>query len=220
MSPSVVVAWPSINAKEADDCATYWKSQGYDNMVVLMEEGQEKPSIPNRVVYQSKWEGFAHAANLLCHSCDEDIVVLIGNDMRPDFNHTPEQIADGFLFQFPDLYGVMQPTGDKYGSIESCAVSPWIGRAYIEESYGGIGPYWPEYFHYFSDEELQSAATLQNAFVQRSDLSQYHDHWERNKQQRPEHLMKSLRMHSIDRKRFNKRKLHNFPGHERCLKED
>lgn len=214
MIPSVVVAWPSIDAEAANACASRWKEKGYKTLV-LIEYDNTVPSVPNIVLGQAKWSGFAAAANHLCEYSKEDIVVLIGDDMHPDPNHTPEEIAILFQERFPDLYGVMQPTGDKYGSIENCAVSPWIGRTYIEESYSGHGPYWTGYHHYFSDEELQAAAVLQGAFQQRSDLSHYHDHWERRKENRPAHLMEPLRNHSKDSKLFKKRKSQGFPGCER-----
>lgn len=127
------------------------------------------------------------------------------------------------------LFGVMQPTGDRWGDaqgayIDRVAGSPWIGREFARRMYGGSGPYWPEYFHMGVDEELQAVATKLGVFWQRPDLTHYHAHWGRPRPgermgqvdrmpaflaeaNSPEHWRKYKAL-------FSKRQAAGFPGHE------
>jgi hypothetical protein len=80
----------------------------------------------------------------------------------------------------------MQPTGDRWGDaqgayIDRVAGSPWIGRTFWERTYGGKGPFWPEYFHMGADEEVQEVAMHLGVFWQRPDLAHHHQHWGRPK---------------------------------------
>lgn len=74
------------------------------------------------------------------------------------------------------LFGVMQPTGDRFaeGQIDRIAGSAWIGREFALRVNRGNGPLWPEYTHMFVDEELQNVAIKYGVFWQRPDLVQMH----------------------------------------------
>jgi len=138
---------------------------------------------------------------------------VIGDDIFPDPSRTAQEIGEEMVQRFPDLYGVMQPIGDVYGLTHKCAVSPWIGRRFIETAYGGEGPYWPGYYHYFADHELQLAAESLGAFHQREDLVQYHDHWQRKEGvRRPVYLQRAKREHRKDQRLCKERKQEGFPG--------
>ena len=110
----------------------------------------------------------------------------------------------------------MQPIGDRYGSIMKCAVSPWIGRKFIEKTYSGNGPYYTGYYHYFSDQELQDVATKLGCFYQDRSIVQYHDHWQRKNRTRPSYLMTAKDKWENDRKTYLTRKQEGYPGHELC----
>ena len=208
----VWVVWPGAIPKKSIPLIDAWHDQGYKVAVLVNPPHTHNDlSTADRVIVQKEWKGFATAVNILCHNVPGDIVVVAGDDMYPDQDKTAQEIATEFQDRFPDLFGVMQPIGDKYGSIESCAVSPWIGRAFITKVYGGNGPYWEEYVHYYTDEELQAVATQLGVFQQRPDLSHYHDHWSRRKDKRPEYLMKALYAHANDGALFRKRKRAGFP---------
>ena len=88
-------------------------------------------------------------------------------------------------------FGVMQPTGDRWGDNESSraafgenrgaeidriAGSPWMGREWCERAYLGNGPMPDFYHHLYIDEELQEVATRLGVFWQCRDLTQYHNH--------------------------------------------
>jgi hypothetical protein len=190
-----------------------WKLLGYQTAVLVNDPlGVDCGIGADRILVQSKWKGFPVAANLLCHHLPADIVVVVGDDIYPDTSTDAYSIGDTFLKRFPDLFGVMQPTGDDFASTSLCAVSPWIGRAFIKKAYGGTGPYCEEYFHYFSDEELQKVASTMGVFQQRPDLAQFHDHWQRRGEQRPPHLSQAFKMWRRDKIIFTHRKRDGFPG--------
>ncbi len=151
--------------------------------------------------YWGRFPGYAVAMNELViqvfqrdHACDW--VVVGADDIDPDPNFTADEIAaqcSTYFALYGDhmkptnqrhSFGVMQPTGDRWGDkdgayIDRVAGSPWIGRRFVELMYGGRGPYWPEYTHMGVDEELQHVALAYGAFWQRPDLIHYHDHWGR-----------------------------------------
>jgi hypothetical protein len=108
-----------------------------------------------------------------------DIVVTGGDDMDPDPKQRAAEIAEQFEEHFHGTLGVMQPTGD-IASSPNCDMicgSPWLGAEWIRRAYRGSGPLWPEYNHFFGDEELQAVAVRHGLLWQRSDLCQHHDHW-------------------------------------------
>jgi hypothetical protein len=193
-----------------------WSEMGYKTCVYIDKEGEIPVEADRVMVAKGEWRGFPHAMNLLCREVPGDVVVCIGDDIRPAPNFTPQSIVAEFLEHFPDTFGVMQPTGDVFGSSEEVCVAPWIGRKFIEEAYHGMGPYNEGYFHYFCDAELQEVATKLGAFYQRSDLYQYHDHWQRDPEaNRPLHLMEAKDKWKANRDLFEDRKKNGFPGHER-----
>ncbi|RLF30316.1 MAG: hypothetical protein DRN14_00235 [Thermoplasmata archaeon] len=214
MPYDVWAIWPSAHPKLANETAKRWKAAGYKTAVLLDNVG-DRPSECNAVCVAREWKGFPNAINVLTRMVKADMVVCIGDDLFPAREADCQTIARQFAERFPDLFGVMQPTGDRFGSIDECAPSPWIGRGFIDEAYGGNGPYYDQYFHYFCDAELQEVAVLLDAFQQRRDLSQYHDHWQRDGGERPPHLMRALKEWKKDRALYEGRKRHNFPGHER-----
>lgn len=210
---SIWAAWPTVHVEQSKKMVAKWKALGYKTAVLVNPPlGFDCGIGADRILVQSKWCGFPAAANQLCHNLPADIVVLVGDDVYPDTTRNAQHIGKEFVKRFPDLFGVMQPTGDDFASTSICAVSPWIGRAFIEKAYGGKGPFCEEYFHYYSDHELQIVASRMKAFEQRPDLVQFHDHWQRRGEQRPPHLKPALKMWHKDKGTFTRRESNGFPN--------
>jgi len=173
IKPNVWVVWPTVNLERSREMIETWHAFGY-KIALLVNPPFTSQHFPEAgiVVVQTEWKGFPTAMNILCRVAPGNIVVTVGDDIYPDPNNSAEKIGTEFLQRFPNTYGVMQPIGDKFGWTHKCAISPWIGRSFIEKSYSGNGPYREEYFHYFSDQELQEYAIKMNAFQQREDLIQ------------------------------------------------
>jgi hypothetical protein len=129
------------------------------------------------------------------------------------------------------VFGVMQPTGDRWGEnepwarqqfpnapayIDRICGSPWMGRELCRRMYQGNGPLFEGYQHMYVDEELQCVAQSLGVLWQRRDLIHYHDHWGRTEGSAPEHLAEATSAAHWDRSRaiFNRRKAEGFPGHE------
>lgn len=217
MTKNVWAVWPTANPPHATATIKLWQAAGYKT-AIWVDPGAPRPEGMN-VIMRDKWLGFPHAINRLCHYVPGDVVVCAGDDIHPTEGEAMEVIREEFLDTFPDSFGVMQPTGDRFGSIDDCCPSPWVGRAFIEQAYEGKGPYNEDYFHYFCDQEIQEVAVKLGAFQQREDLSQYHDHWQREEgDKRPPHLMKALEGWKRDRNIFKIRQAEGFPGCERGVK--
>jgi len=213
MSIEVWCCWPTVNMERSREMIKVWHERGY-KVSVLINPPHEDTELAEaeRVIVQNEWKGFPVAANVLCWETPGDIVVVVGDDIYPDKDHTPQEIAGDFQRHFPDFFGVMQPIGDEFGWTHKCAVSPWIGKMFIEKSYNGCGPFWEEYFHYFCDQELQEYATKLGVFYQRKDLTQYHDHWQRKEGgERPGYLLPAKKRWHKDKKIFDGRMAKGFP---------
>lgn len=191
------------------------------------------------------YPGYAVAVNRLVslvieQESDAEWFIAAGDDIWPDPNHTPEQIArecrehfaaHGPAERFNNLrecgtFGVMQPTGDRWADhqgvmAERVAGSAWIGREFAKRVNRGNGPLWHEYFHYCVDEELQHVATKLGVFWQRQDIVQRHEHYMRSGDSVvaitvPDHLRKANQDFMNARRKFATRLANRFPGSE-CL---
>lgn len=114
-------------------------------------------------------------------------------------------------------YGVMQPTGDRYGTsggsdIDTAAASPWMGREFCEKVYGGRGPLWSEYFHYYADAELQAKAIALRCFEQFVGITQEHKHWSRSVDYCPPYMEEPSLRAEQDRQTFLRRQALGFPN--------
>lgn len=214
MPYSVWYAIPSANPLRADMCLAKWKERGYRTAVLLnCGFGQAKADL---VINSASYPGYWRATNALCRMIgDADIVVAGGDDISPDPNANPQQVAREFYEHFPDGFGVMQPTGDDLDGTDRICGSPWFGRAWLLESYRGRGPFCEDYIAFFGDEELFCVAQRLDALWQRVDLKQYHDHWMRGGPQ-TDYQQGNLSAHwESDKRMFASRKAADWPGYER-----
>jgi len=214
-SPKPWVVWPTAAPAIAAKTCKRWQDRGYHVCLLAEEPGSLEATGADKTVYQDKWEGFGKAVNRLCREVPGPVVVVAGDDVFPHPQCSGSEIADRFLRAFPDTFGVMQPTGDPYGGYMSACISPWIGRAFIERSYGGKGPYCEEYHHCYSDKELQDVAAATGCFKQDPALVQKHEHWGRSKNVWPERLPHHYRIGDAlptDEKLYKTRKAAKFPG--------
>lgn len=246
---SVWYAIPSARpAAEARTVLSEWRCRGYK--IALLRQGESLAGMCDMGMHieTDHYLGWAYSVNRLAQTIvardpTAQWIVTGGDDYLPDRRYTAQQIAEdcykhflresdkalkasGQPYRIADYmalsgsFGVMQPTGDRYGAgtkadIETAAASPWIGREWILRSYGGSGPLWDWYYHYFADTELQHVAQHQGVFWQRPDLTQEHKHWTREAVQvMPSHLAEPTRRFVDDRILFEARQAKGFPGHE------
>jgi hypothetical protein len=207
------------------------------------------------------YPGYACAVNnliriVMAGNPDAEWLVTGGDDIEPDANHSAEEIATQCSEHFAWLhmgpasknltvkalqdslyglvmrtFGVMQPTGDRYGDnerhmgkpgsayIDRVAGSPWMGREFCRRMYQGRGPLFEGYFHMGEDEELQAVATKLGVFWQRRDLIHFHHHWARKRQDAADRPAFLERANSHEewlkyKKLFAERAAAGFPGHE------
>lgn len=244
-------AWMCCPSKrppvEAERVFTLWLKRGY-RIALWREDGS--PMICD-LMLGGEYPGYAVAQNELIKTILEfdphcDWIVSAADDIDPDLNHTAHDIAQQCEAHFGraeadaglvpigkparwSTYGVMQPTGDRWGDrqgayIDRVAGSPWIGREFARRVYGGRGPYWPEYRHMFVDEELRAVAIKLDVYWERRDLIHLHRHWGRPRDgetiapisrmpeflteaNSPEHWARYKRI-------FAERQAAGFPGHE------
>ena len=150
-------------------------------------------------------------------------IVTGGDDVLPDPNHTAQEIGLQCLEHFGGTFGVMQPTGDRWGedgtglaASDRLCYSPFMGREFCRRMYGGSGPLFSGYVHMFVDEELQEVALKLDCLWQRRDLIHKHEHWARDGGEMPRFLYRANTREHWDQFQslFQRRKASGFPGHE------
>jgi hypothetical protein len=199
---SVWLTIPSARpVEEVAPVLAKWRQRGYK--IALWCDFDDGASPGSDLTMWGKYPGYAGAVNQLIRSAidadpEAEWFIAAGDDVLPDPNHTAEEIAAQCRFRFynaligpwTETFGVMQPTGDRWGEperpgrparayIDHVCGSAWIGREFAKRAYGGNGPLWHEYFHMFVDEELHKVATKFGVLWQRPDLTQHHQHWGR-----------------------------------------
>jgi hypothetical protein len=121
-----------------------------------------------------------------------------------------KRVAAMFFARFPDGFGVMQPMGDNYAGTNRICGSPWMGRAFLDRAFDGRGPFCPDYWHFFADEELYEASKMHGILFENYDVSQYHDHWQRNGAPRPDYLTRARVNWERDKELFHRRRETRF----------
>ncbi len=225
-----------------------WHERGYK--VAIWRDPGASCDMLYDFCQQGHYPGYALATNelikwVLDNDSSCDWVLAGGDDVFPDASHTAEEIAaqcsihfETLLAPFParahagaeklSTFGVVQPTGDRWGDdaaararwpdapamIDRICGSPWIGREFARRVNGGRGPFWPEYFHNWCDQEVQEVAIKLGVFWQRRDLIHYHNHSRRQGGPWLEH-QKGFDADYVKMKPlFEKRKAAGWPGHE------
>lgn len=240
---SVWFCIPSCRAAaEAKACLDKWRGMGYK--IALLRQGSAVEA--DLLIPTGEYLGWARSTNILAREVlrrDPDCAFVVGggDDYVPDFGTTAGSIAVqcGKRFMnihadaqddFTSTYGVMQPTGDRWGDspsarmtygedrgaiLDRVAGSPWMGREFCERAYLGNGPMWDGYHHMFADEELCAVAEAQGVYWRRPDLTQYHEHYSRIPGMEPSAgEIYSREEWGFSSQMFNDRKWKGFPGSE------
>lgn len=232
---SVYLTIPSARpVPEAEACLAKWRERGYKLAI-----WRDAEPVNCDVLLTGLYPGYARAVNTLAREVllrDPECswMIAAGDDTEPDPNHTPEQIAAECIAHFGGTFGIMQPTGDRWGEdarmpnlhpmrsayIDRVCGSPWIGREFAQRMYGGKGPYYEEYQHMFVDEELQGVAVKLGVLWQRRDLIHYHRHWARETNRRARVMPAFLKEANTPghwgrfQSMFRLRQSQGFPGSE------
>ncbi len=221
---------------EAEPVLVKWRAQGYK--IALWRD--ELADLSSDVLLTGGYPGYAKATNqLICcvleRDAQMDFCLIGGDDIEPDPNHTAAEIARECLEWRADTFGVMQPTGDRWGEnpghpdprmrsayIDRVCGSAWLGREFCRRMYQGNGPLWPGYTHMYVDEELFEVSKAMGILWQRPDLIHLHKHWARTPnatmEDCPEFLAQanSPQGWADARAMFQARKDAGFPGYEPC----
>lgn len=221
---SVWYAIPS--ARDPRDWSTLplWRMAGY-KLAVFRDEGMKPLAVADLNVF-GEYRGYPAAVNELVRRIykvdSPDWIVTGGDDIKPDPYRKPEDIAAECTEHFGGTFGIMQPTGDQDHMRQNgtCATervceSPWLGREWCEQSYGGNGPLCEDYYHFFEDEDLHCVAEMLGVLWHRPDVTQYHHHWTRDRRPRPAYLNEARLSWGHAKVIFDRRKAAGFPGHQR-----
>jgi hypothetical protein len=218
----VWLALPSANIKMAKKIFPIWKAKGYKIAVICPDNVQtEYSSIVDLKITESSIGGYKgwpksvnHLSNVLSNV---EIIIAAGDDMHPDPNYDAHELRLQFVRHFGGTMGVMQPYGDKFGSMacETCEQicgSAWLGKEFRNRINQGKGPMWEEYWHMWADTELYQIASKYNCLWVRSDLTQYHEHRIRGSHTfRPTIPAGNMK---VAQKIYEQRKKEGFPGSE------
>lgn len=184
-------------AAEANKALQAWRGRGYK--ICLWRDNPE-PAICDAEL-RGPYPGYPSAINacadwVMKSDPDCNWIVSGGDDTLPD-PKDPDDIADECTLYFGGTFGVMQPTGDRWGngSIDRIAGSPWMGREWCLRGNQGLGPQYPGFGHMYSDQCLTEVCEMLGIYWRRPDLIHYHGHFSRNGEsvvsaEPPPHLVK------------------------------
>ena len=214
---SVYFAIPSKRTPaEAEKCLSKWRAQGYK--IALWRDFGDPPVDADLAMF-GKYRGYHVAVNALVREVlmrdpDAQWIVTGGDDIDPVESMTAEQIAAECTAHFQGTFGVMQPTGDKWGTPDHFCGSPWMGREFCRRMYGGHGPWCEAYFHMWGDLEMWEVTQKLGVLWARPDLVHFHHHWQRENGKEPDFLKLADSCHPKLRLLFEERRRAGFPGHE------
>lgn len=223
-------AWLCIPSKkpapEAQATIDRWRVMGY-RAAIWRDTGDDPVACD--LLLTGEYPGYAAAVNALVREALQrgaEWCILAGDDIDPDPTHDPADIARECREHFGGTFGVMQPTGDRWGVdrndknfcgsayADRVCGSAWCGAEYCRRMYGGAGPLCVEYAHMHVDQELQAVAVGLGVLWQRRELTQYHSHWGRTTGRMPEYLRKANAEFQQSALLFASREALGFPGHE------
>jgi hypothetical protein len=218
----VWLSLPSANIEMARKTFPKWREKGYRIACIVPDRlANEYTSLTDLLVLESVFGGYQGWPKSVNHLCtllkDKDIVIACGDDMYPDPNYEAHQLHLQFTRHFGGTLGVMQPYGDKFGSMacdtcEQICGSAWLGKEFRNRVNRGKGPLWEEYWHMYADTELYQVALKHGNLWIRGDLSQYHAHRTREKSSfRPNIPAGNTR---LAKQIYDKRKAEEFPESE------
>lgn len=171
-------AFPSVDPKRAEETCGRWAERGFRTCVVMNRE-QWKLIKADMCFKVDAYEGFYRTQNFLCqmlaYDHQADIVVCIGDRVRPPDHANAHEIATTVAAKFPSGVGVMQPaTGALHVQEQENCPSPWVCKNFIKKFYGGRGPFHESYVQYFGGKELFMVARRAGVLWPREDVHQIH----------------------------------------------
>src|SRR5512146_335550 len=174
-----------------------WKQMGY--AVAYFTNGERNAPLEGLEdafhFHRMEWHGWGWACNEMAERLYPHFEWLVfgGHDITPDPHRQADVIASECKAHWQDsTYGVMQPCGDDWGAHKAriAVTSPWVGREWWQKTKRlGRGPFWEEYGHYYVDAELCEIAGAAKRLWWRPDLTQVHNHYARQGEPVPPHLV-------------------------------
>lgn len=216
---NVYVLMPTAQKAHVPEVLGKWRDMGY-KIGLFCDPGFVK--VQHDMLIQMPYPGVWKAWNMLAKAAfanNADVVVLAGDDMLPDPIRSAQVLAVEYLERFPTGFGIMQPTGDtqgekigeQYNAGRICG-SPWFGKRWCLDGYGGEGPVNGNYTAFYADEELQIIASGLGRLWQRPEVSQLHLHWSWGHLPKQEYHDRNQKHWEADKALFDKRKVEGFPA--------
>ena len=219
---TVWLGMPSANIEMARKTFPVWRHFEYNIAVICPDKlKSDYQPLVDLLITESEiggYQGWPKSVNLISNKLKNvDIVIAAGDDMYPDKHFTAYDLRRQFLDHFKGTFGVMQPYGDKFGSMacpecEQICGSAWLGRDFRNKINRGKGPMWEEYWHMYADTELYQVAKKHNCLWIRDDLVQYHQHRLRGEH----HFIPTIPAGNTAKAKeiYDRRKSQNFPNTE------
>lgn len=208
-------AFPSGNSEAAAICVKAWQDAGY-KVAVLIDD--EQADVPCDLLYQTdSYGGTAASFKILVNEMLGEgarLMALINDDFFPTFNASAENVANRYACHFPDGCGALQPTGDWYAALSWCCPSPVVDAEFAKRFNGGMGVFWPEYYHLYCDQEFRDVTRRIGCLVETDMIGFEHRHRTRgHADQLPaEKRQKIVARHDADKALFLSRQAAGFPG--------
>ena len=207
--------FPSGNSEAAQVCVNAWRDNGY-KVAVLIDAGQ--PNVDcDHLIIESNYAGTATSLNRLLSHCWQqhaDAVACVNDDMFPGNGADAANVSDVINQLMPDTFGVIHSLGDYYDALAWCCPHPIIGRKYGLAANGGMGAWWPQYWHNFPDQELKDVANGRGLLHSTAAIAIEHRHRTRGHDDKlpEEKRRRIIQRYNADKSLYELRKGAGFPG--------
>jgi hypothetical protein len=214
---------PTANAPQCSATFAKWRARGY-HTAAYTDGATPRPDHCDLWIRDDAYPGWPAATNLLlgyvlrAHP-EIDWLIAGGDDMDPDPQASPQEVALACTRHFGGTFGVMQPTGDPLGLDASgrCAAericgSPWLGREFIARWQGGSNVFCERMHHYYADELLCRQTSACGLLWQRKDLTHFHRHPSRTGVTPPAYMRANQAHWAADEAVFREFERQGFPA--------
>ncbi len=207
---------PTANPPQCTACFAAWRAQGWDCFALVNKPAE----IPNAtgIFRVETYAGWGESINSMALDLADryDWLATGGDDCFPP-DVPAEKIGWELWNHFGGTMGVCQATGDRWawdknGTTSPICYAPFIGSEFAKRWNSGRGPIWPDYWHFFGDNELYETSRKAGLLLERPDWTVEHRHPAKTGVPKQPYNFPHEPRWAADCDLYERRKVAGFPG--------
>ena len=202
--------WYAVPSSKGQGSWKEWKDAGFN--VAMLGENQPKDESLDVFIHalDKEYLGYPWAIKRLMDYCfTTGDLVLVGSDDVFPTTSCNEYVAK-YLFAYPNLDGLVEPSGGKKIGERQLCICPMVGREFFSRYNQGRGIYDTSYSHFYADQELSIASEQMGKLTRDDSIRFDHRHWTKDGSNRPDHMIRWKAGAQADEDNFHKRRANGF----------